>query len=579
MQVNNTDSISIISKATKNNWDKLGTKIENRLTSRANKKLSEKHIIPKEYFTNSNNIRWIQNFLSNLSASWQIESIILSAAKNLLYKKKLLHKWHVQGVLSQYDYPIIDGILNNEFPTDEHDILGIIYQCLLTEGEKNITGAYYTPYHITTSMTKECVFSNNQKFLDPCCGTGSFLLSIENAHPTQLYGIDCNPIAVMIAKINLLLKYDNCEFIPNIVCSNFLDDGLFCNHQAYLVHKYDYIITNPPWGASNHLQSTDKVQTESFSQFFVEAYKLLNNNGFIRFLFPESILNVKTHYKFRKFILENTDLQQITYYTTTFNGVLSKIVDICSVKKDISRIVRIVKNNKLITIPKSNFSKTESLVFHSMNEMDISIVEQVRLYANHTLKDSIWALGVVTGDNKKKVLEQCTDGSEPIYTGKDVQPFSLKEPSKFIVYHREQMQQVANEEYYRAQEKLVYKFISDKLVFAYDNTKRLCLNSANILIPHIPNMHIKTVLAFLNSTMYQYLYATLFSEIKILKGNLMELPFPTLTKEQDIEITQIVDKILEGDNMQIPVLNGIIFQFFNLANNQIQYIEQGLWKN
>ena len=141
------------------------------------------------------------------------------------------------------------------------------------------------------------------------------------------------------------------------------------------------------------------------------------------------------------------------------------------------------------------------------------------------------------------------------------------------------MQQVANEEYYRAQEKLVYKFISDKLVFAYDNTKRLCLNSANILIPHIPNMHIKTVLAFLNSTMYQYLYATLFSEIKILKGNLMELPFPTLTKEQDIEITQIVDKILEGDNMQIPVLNGIIFQLFNLANNQIQYIEQGLWKN
>lgn len=133
---------------------------------------------------------------------------------------------------------------------------------------------------------------------------------------------------------------------------------------------------------------------------------------------------------------------------------------------------------------------------------------------------------------------------------------------------------MAKEKYYRAKEKLVYKFISNKLVFAYDNTASLFLNSANILIPQIPNMSIKTVLGFLNSELYQYLYCTLFSEIKILKGNLIELPFIGITQEQDNLISSYVQNILNGNDNYIINVQEEIYKLFNINDLQIKYIKE-----
>ena len=38
-------------------------------------------------------------------------------------------------------------------------------------------------------------------------------------------------------------------------------------------------------------------------------------------------------------------------------------------------------------------------------------------------------------------------------------------------------------------------------------------------------MSVKTVMAFLNSELYSYFYRKLFGEVKVLKGNLINLPF------------------------------------------------------
>ena len=152
----------------------------------------------------------------------------------------------------------------------------------------------------------------------------------------------------------------------------------------------------------------------------------------------------------------------------------------------------------------------------------------------------------------------------------------LKAPTKYIVYDRKSFQQVAKDEIYRAEEKLVYKFISNKLVFAYDNSQSLFLNSANILIPKIPNMSIKTVLAFLNSELYQYLYCVLFSEIKILKGNLIELPFPDISATQNLEISAYVDKVLAGEKEYISTIQTAIYEIFGLTSEHITHIREKL---
>ena len=53
----------LISKATKNNWNKLKTNTNNRLASRANKRLSTKKIMPIEYMDNKDNIAKITELL------------------------------------------------------------------------------------------------------------------------------------------------------------------------------------------------------------------------------------------------------------------------------------------------------------------------------------------------------------------------------------------------------------------------------------------------------------------------------------------------------------------------------------
>ena len=552
------------------------TEKNKKLTTRANKCLSQKNIIPLEYFCNTNNVKYIQDLLHIIQKEkWNITSIVLSLGINLLKKANLYHKEYVQNILNQYSYDIITELLNYNLPNDEIDILGIIYQCLLTEGQKNIAGSYYTPHTVAENMTKKLDFYNGQTFFDPCCGSGAFLLSLKNVHPKQLYGMDRDAIAVMITKINLLLKFYNYEFEPQIYCGDYLKKCALPNNTIFDI-KFDYIVTNPPWGAvAKHFSDiTEITSKETFSYFFVQSFQQLKPYGNIRFLFPEAILNVKKHKDIRTFLLEKGRFNAITFYRALFTGVTTKYIDIDFQKAEQNKNVFVYEGKKQKKVPVASFYNTENKIFRIMDNIDIEIIEQLKNYEKYNLNKSIWALGIVTGDNKNKLKEEYFEGSEAIYTGKEICRYVLKPAKKYILYDRTKLQQVAPEKYYRADEKLVYKFISKKLVFAYDNTKSLFLNSANILIPSVDTMSMKTVMAYLNSELFQYLYSKMFGQVKILKGNLMLLPFPKITQKQNNEILEIINELLKGNNKRETTLQNIIFESYHLNTKQIQHIKK-----
>ena len=591
---NKGENGALVSDATSRNWKRLRTKGNGRLMSRANKQLSTKTILPLEYFSNKENIadiQWFVNFCKE--QNYSVEEVIYSVGVELLKEAGIIEKEHVAATLRALKplmplKPLRQPPLKalKPLPSNEHDLLGLLYQCFILEGEKNRKGSYYTPLEVARNMTKNLDFSKGQTFFDPCCGSGSFILALEGASPSQIFACDNDPIAVMIAKINLLLKFSDEVFEPQIVCCDYLNDS-YTTYRSYSSNRtYDYIISNPPWGAVIFDKNGNPISTkESFSFFFEKAFNQLENEGVIRFLLPESILNVKTHKNFRKFLLENTDIQSITKYPGTFSGVQTKYIDIecachfdrseteCSeVEKSSSNVITVkdfstpfhsARNDDGHVSTKA-FYLTKNLNFNLLPDSDLEKVQKILSKGKYTLKDSVWALGVITGDNKNKVKSKQGRGMEPIYTGKDIEAYNLKKPSKFIKYERSDFQQVAKDEIYRADEKLVYKFISKNLVFAYDNSKSLFLNSANILIPRIPGMSIKTVLAFLNSELFKFLYKSLFGEIKILKGNLMELPFPEISAETDKKLTKLVDEVLKGNQNAIKTIDEIIFDVFEI---------------
>lgn len=561
----------IISDATRNNWRRLHTAAAGKLTSRANKLLSTKVILPVEYFSNKDNILVIQQFISFcLENTLSVENLLFSVGISLLKRAGLIKKPHVQKLvkeLSASNISPIPEVENYPLPEDEFDLLGLIYQCFMLEGEKNRKGSYYTPREVAANMTANIDFSEGQKFFDPCCGSGTFMLSLEGASAEQVFACDNDPMAVMMAKINLLLKFPDEVFEPQVVCCDFLNGQL----SGDWPQTFDYIVSNPPWGAVIFDKSGNPITTrESFSYFFERAFGRLEAGGTIRFLLPESVLNVKNHRNFRKFILENTDIQSITKYPGSFSGVQTKYIDI-----QCGRVEKSSSDGNIqlftfdqdcpttaLSVSKQCFHLTNNLNFNLLSDEDYHRVRNILKKGKYSLKESIWALGVITGDNKNKVKTKRGRGMEPIYTGKEIEAYTLNKPSRFIRYERTEFQQVAKDEIYRADEKLVYKFISKNLVFAYDDSQSLFLNSANILIPSIPGMSIKAVLAFLNSQLFKYLYKSLFGEIKILKGNLMELPFPEISPEINENLTELVDKVLKGDKNAVKAIDDVVNTVF-----------------
>lgn len=544
----------LISQASMRNWERLSVNekdFKSRMTKRANKRFSPKTIIPIEYFSDSSNLEILNKILST---KLDVKTVIFSLAKNYINSNGVSNKYS-EKILSEYGQNIIPNpeLLKMELPENEIDFLGIVYQSLLTEGAKNQKGSYYTPQNITQNITEK--IEENSKILDPCCGTGSFLLSLAKKikNPQNLYGYDLDENACFIAKINLLVEFRDFEFMPQIFNKDFLLEN-------NLDEKFDIIATNPPWGAvtaQKYKSLYPLIKSgESFSYFILKSESFLNAGGQVYFVLPESILNVKVHKDIRKFILENFKIEEIELVGRAFSGVLSKVV-LLSLSKNFSTKNILIKNkNKKYEISQEYYLHNTNYIFSIIDNYDVNLLNKIYSIPHEKLDNSsLWAIGIVTGNNKKYISKNKNLG-EKIYSGKNILKNKIIKSDNFINYTRVKFQQVAPDEIYRAKEKLVYKFISKKLVFAYDNKQRLFLNSANILIPKLKNYTIKEVMTFLNSRLFQYIYTKKFNELKVLKGNLMELPFPKYDK-----------------NMYPEISDEIIFKIFNLTENEIKYIK------
>lgn len=536
-----------ISKATEYNWKKLHSDSKEKLTKRANKTLSTKRITATSYLDDSDANKLLQRVLAVDSA---IADIMYTLVWSAFSQKGLLLKKNVQVFLQKYSNL---ECLNIDVPQgiweSGKDILGFIYQSLVTEGEKNITGQYYTARSVVDYILNGKTLSDTETFLDPCCGSGAFLMGVSTNNPSNLYGFDINPIAVMIASANLIIKYSDIEFTPHIYCIDYLGKDLFFNNRADIPFKFDNIYTNPPWGSDKDGRYTANYpfikSKERASMVIAESLSRLKEKGTLYFLLPTSLLKIKSHSDIRKYILSKTTIRQIDLYKDRFDGVFTDYfsIKVCPRKtRQQTYVVTSDSGSTTVTLSDSDYASA-TIATENFSTIDSSIISKMESSCNDKLSHSTWALGIVTGDNKNKVKKEKAEGLEPVYVGKHVDPFKLKNESSYILFDPESFQQCAKEEYFRAPEKLIYRFIARYPIVAYDDKQCLCLNSANILIPELDGISIKSVAALLNSTLYHYYYTLRFSDIKVLKGNLQELPFPKLTKEQDEELCSLVTDI------------------------------------
>lgn len=402
----------------------------------------------------------------------------------------------------------------------------VSYQASKTSGVKSKEGSFYTPDFLIDEIIYDHNPGSGSKICDPCCGTGRFLKNIagRSGNDLLLYGFDTDETAVKIA-------------LHDIKVSGFSHINI--KHFDSLINpeneKYDFIFTNPPWGAhysAEYLNLLRKLyhdagSEDSLEYFLRYAYRSIRHGGVISFILPESFLYVKKFKTIRKFLLDNSTVLKIKNYGRIFSNVFTPVIRI-----DIRKILPEI-NHKIIAdgslIFQSDFNGEKDNIYNvAISEADKNKLRLIFGKPHITLKNNAdWSLGIVTGDNKRFLRNtQENDFTKQVITGKNIEPYIIKQGRKFLYRDFSKFQQVSKTDYFSVKEKLIYKFISDRLVFAYDDSGVCTLNSANIMIPKLRNYPIKTVMAILNSDLMNFIYMKKFNSLKVLRSNIETLPFP-----------------------------------------------------
>ena len=446
------------------------------------------------------------------------------------------------------------------------DVLGLLYISCLNVADRKASGAYYTPTFVVKKLIRRLgieTITYSQKVLDPCCGTGNFLLQLpDTVTVDNIYGNDIDTYSVIVARINIALKYQLRDLqivINNITNEDFLTD--------YADSGFDYVVGNPPWGYEYTEQdgvilnfkysSARGSKTESYDVFTEHALETVSKNGVVSFVLPEAILNVKSHLPIRKLITETASIQSLEYLGNVFDGVQCPciILQLLVTHEKLSTVGMTVSNGgTTFTIHQEREITPEYFSF-TMDDEEYSILTKIEQVSpvEYLEGQATFALGIVTGNNKEYISQTKTDQNEMVLKGSDLLKYRFIPTQNFITFKPETFQQVAPVDYYRCPEKLLYRFICNQLVFAYDNEKTLSLNSCNILIPSIHGLSIKYIMAVLNSRVAQYYFKKKFNSVKILRSHIEQIPIAVPSEKEQDDIVSLVNELLGSDQDNVIV--------------------------
>ena len=149
---------------------------------------------------------------------------------------------------------------------------------------------------------------------------------------------------------------------------------------------------------------------------------------------------------------------------------------------------------------------------------------------------------------------------------------SFKPPECYIDFTPEAFQQVAPLWKYRASEKIVYKFISDRIVCAYDDQRRLTLNSANVVIPRL-DLPPRVIALLLNCDLYQFIFRVRCKSTKVLRSHLESMPIPRFTPEETEDLNRA---IMEHNNIEgaLKLAEEALATYFNLTETDLDLLRE-----
>lgn len=235
---------------------------------------------------------------------------------------------------------VVEHIQGISFTKTDLDTKGVAFERFMQDFFKGKMGQFFTPRNVVQFVVKMMSINNNNYVLDPCCGSGGFLLNALDSVRKEaekeidepearyrhwhdfakdnLFGIEINDQIARVCKMNMIIHDDG---HTNVISRSSLDkfEEIENQHKGFKKDHFDVIITNPPFGATVKSNETDILPTYTLGGerknqkteiLFIERCIdfLKPKTGRMGIVLPDGILTNSSLQYVRDFIMERCQI-------------------------------------------------------------------------------------------------------------------------------------------------------------------------------------------------------------------------------------------------------------------------------
>ncbi|QQS87849.1 MULTISPECIES: HsdM family class I SAM-dependent methyltransferase [Fusobacterium] len=429
------------------------------------------------------------------------------------------------------------------------------------EYKKN-KGIFYTDVELANriidflDIPKDCVI------LDPCCGTGNFLVAARNRGYQKTYGADIDKKAISLSKKNT--NVTNLKVIDTLA-----NKANYVLNKLKLKEQVDVIVGNPPYApivkdiiidTSDYLFLREVKDSGSnlFIAALYRAFDLVKESGIISYVIPKNFLHVSSYKILRKMILSEKQIISIVDIGKKFKNVRGEQIILTLRNKFLkNNNIHIYgyENNKIIKkleVPQ-NFYKDEILLFG--NEEDFSIFKKLE---GAYQKFSDICTGYV-GRGRSK--------SDTAIIGKDIRKFSFKNIEVPKKGNRVFIQNI-----YSAESGIIASFAgeleaAETVTIFTDGDEKMCRYILGFLHSRLCNYYLLKF-CFNNSKLTMHTDAKYLKKLPLVKDSKTFLKVISIVKS-----LEKIDYMSEEWFEMLESLNNLIYKIYGIDENEKNYID------
>jgi len=362
---------------------------------------------------------------------------------------------------------------------------------------------------------------------------------------------------------------------------------------------FDVVIGNPPYGAKfsdsekTYLQQNyfyQDYQLESYLLFLEKGLSILNINGHISYIIPNTWITNLKFKNIRKLVFTKNAIINISHYhSAVFEAVVDTEVVILQKgfkESNLFNVNRIITKSNVINSVlnqnkwKKNYETPINIFLTPEEQYVVSEIEKDSKNLEELCKIVVGMKPYQKGkgipkQNEAAVKERIFDSTykidnsyRPLLRGSDINKFQLLWKGDRWIKYGSWLAEPRESANFEAKEKIVLRQTGDSLIANLDSQQFVCMNNLHVITP-VKSTNLKFILGLLNSSLVNFYYQSLNPEVgealaEVKRENVARLKIKMNSKFEEV-ISTIAGLLIFKNDLDIllySVLDSLVFNLY-----------------